>query len=545
MNKPITVERIPIVSIQKDEKNARAHSARNMEAIKASLKEFGQQRPIIIDREGKVVAGNGTLDAALALGWTEIDVTRTDLVGTRARAYALADNRTAELAAWNDEALAAALAEIENDESLDSACTGFDPAEIEAAVSKLLGDGEKDAEAEDLGPVPNLPENCRIIQGDVLEVLRTLPADSVHCVVTSPPYWGLRDYGIEGQIGLEKTPEEFIAKLVEIFREVRRVLHPSGTCWVNMGDCYASNQHGSGGPSEKQLSNAGSRFYSVKFELGNGLKQKDLVGQPWALAFALRADGWYLRSDIIWHKPNPMPESVTDRPTKSHEYVFLLTKNEKYFFDQEAVREASVYGRDVDPSKFNGVGGVNKNPTPRDSPARNNDPLAGRNLRDVWTIATEPFPGSHFATYPRKLVEPCVKAGTSLKGCCPKCGAMWEREVEDSEEYAKKKAKAIEKRGTSGIRSNDAESLGCTRGTSNPSISAVHVTTGWSPSCSCDSGDPVPCTVLDPFCGSGTTGVVAYTHGRKFIGIELNPKYVEIAHRRIVDGIEPEEASLA
>lgn len=224
--------------------------------------------------------------------------------------------------------------------------------------------------------------------GDCREVLASLPAESVNCVVTSPPYWGLRDYGVAGQFGLEATPEEYVANMVAVFREVRRVLLDYGTLWLNLGDSYG--------------------------------EQKQLVGIPWRVAFALQADGWYLRSDIIWSKPNPMPESVTDRPTKAHEYVFLLTKSPRYFYDVEAVREPNVTvgdrregnGRHAYDGKWDGTGNdgtqqafVTINP-------------AGRNRRSVWTIATKPYPGAHYAVMPEALVEPCVLAG------CPKGGTV-------------------------------------------------------------------------------------------------------------------------
>lgn len=286
-----------------------------------------------------------------------------------------------------------------------------------------------------------------IVQGDCLEQLKNLPDQSVHCCVTSPPYFGLRDYGVEGQLGIEETPEEYVAKMVEVFREVKRVLRKDGTLWLNLGDSYASKRN---------------------TVVGN-LKPKDLVGIPWMVAFALRADGWYLRSDCIWHKPNPMPESVTDRPTKAHEYIFLLSKSPKYYYDYEAIKEqAATEGRikKCGPGSHAGTDRVpckqkkqdlvgNRQYTGFNERWRNR-PVKGRNKRTVWTVATQPFAEAHFAVYPPKLIEPCVLAG------CPVGG-----------------------------------------------------------------------TVLDPFCGSGTTGLVAEQWRREFIGIELNPEYIEIAKRRL------------
>jgi DNA modification methylase len=308
-----------------------------------------------------------------------------------------------------------------------------------------------------------------ILHGDSLTILKTLPDESVHCCVTSPPYWGLRDYGVDGQLGLEKTPQEYVAKMVEVFREVRRILRKDGTCWLNVGDSYCGSgkeSSNTGVISQKQASNAGSR----RAAYADGLKPKDLCLIPFWLAIALQEDGWWVRSDIIWAKPNPMPESVTDRPTKSHEYMFLLTKSAKYYFDQEAVREplqpstlndiriGCMTGR---PNKkahqliqngTHGSGGIG-DPTKTRAELLNPN---GRNIRTVWTIPTQPTPEAHFATFPEALIVPCIKAG------CPESG-----------------------------------------------------------------------TVLDPFFGSGTTGIVAKKLQRKYIGIELNGEYIKIAERRI------------
>jgi DNA modification methylase len=381
----------------------------------------------------------------------------------------------------------------------------------------------------------------QILEGDCSIRLRELAAGSVQCVVTSPPYWGLRDYGIPGQLGLESTPEEYITKMVEVFREVRRVLRDDGTVWLNMGDCYAgSTPVGEAIHDYKSTRNLRMAERGTVETKGThtgrpavaGLKVKDLVGLPWRLAFALQADGWYLRSDIIWAKPNPMPESVTDRPTKAHEYVFLLTKSARYFYDADAVREPHIAGTH---SRGNGgqkrgldgdfrksgagakVGGWNELP-PTENPA-------GRNLRSVWNIPTEPFPEAHFATFPKKLVEPCIKAGTSEKGCCPECGAAWLRNV------------AVDQvpdngGGTASRKIQKASLVGGGEGWFGKRTRRIAETTGWTPTCS-HTIDPIPCTVLDPFAGSGTTGVVALRLGRSFIGIELSPEYARMARERI------------
>jgi len=294
-----------------------------------------------------------------------------------------------------------------------------------------------------------------ILCGDSLAMLKTLPDASVRCCITSPPYWGLRDYGHEGQIGLERTPDEYVARIVEVFREVRRVLKDDGTLWLNLGDSYASNSHTQSTPKAYggRFGEAGGSGRSVVETeritvrrpdgWTTGLKPKDLVGIPWRVAFALQADGWYLRQDIIWHKPNPMPESVTDRCTKAHEYVFLLTKAERYYFNAKAISERAT-GAGVEASG----NGTADSVTVKDT----------RNKRSVWAITAKPFSGAHFAVMPEELALTCALAGSA-------------------------------------------------------------------------HGD----TILDPFSGAGTVGVVATKTGRKYVGIELNPEYVQIAERRIYE----------
>ncbi len=319
----------------------------------------------------------------------------------------------------------------------------------------------------------------RIIQGDALEVLKTLESESVDCVITSPPYFGLRDYGVAGQLGLEETPDEFIEKLVGMFSEVRRVLKKEGTLWCNLGDSYNGNKTG----NTETKKNPKKVTDTFKKKLWGVLKPKDMMGIPWRVAFALQADGWYLRQDIIWAKPNPMPESVTDRCTKSHEYIFLLSKSQTYFFDSEAIKEKAIGGQISRPSgwatgsdhtavawntsdkrkKFDKrmagggtnikghSGNIKSDGTPFDYA------VSGmRNRRSVWNINPHPFAEAHFATFPEKLVEPMILAG------CPKGG-----------------------------------------------------------------------TVLDPFSGAATTGVVAKKFGRNYIGIELSEKYCELSRKRL------------
>jgi DNA modification methylase len=394
-----------------------------------------------------------------------------------------------------------------------------------------------------------------VICADVLEGLATLRSASVQTVVTSPPYWGLRDYGNAGQLGLEPTPEAYVERMVEVFRAVRRVLRDDGTVWLNLGDSYggeAGNTRGEGAGGGKAR---GEQVFGAAIggKAKAGTRSKDLVGIPWRVAFALQADGWYLRSDIIWAKPNPMPESVTDRPTKSHEYVFLLSKSARYFWDADAVREPHMFPSQSrtmphlgqrDATQPGNTLQLRPDHTPENHPA-------GRNIRSVWNIATEPFPGAHFATFPKKLVEPCVKAGTSERGCCDKCGAPWARVVVG--DPSEPQRENYHGQGVVPVHRGGGDRPG--------GYYPERKTVGWGPSCEHDAGDrvgqqppspsapgldsgpdgfgherrPVPCIVLDPFCGSGTVGLVAARLGRSFVGIELNPEYAEMARNRIRD----------
>ena len=412
-----------------------------------------------------------------------------------------------------------------------------------------------------------------------------IPDNSVDCVVTSPPYWGLRDYGTaswEGgdescdhlaiphrtqtgfnerwhgkefasnkqgslrepykgscgkcgavrkdqQLGLEETPEEYCATMVAVFREVWRVLKPTGTVWLNLGDSYASQPAGNKDSSfsDKQVSNLGSHIRRNVSTMASGLKAKDLVGIPWRMAFALQADGWYLRSDIIWSKPNPMPESVTDRPTKAHEYVFLLTKSPRYYYDADAIREKAEYGRKMNPLSDlkSGIENGDGHRSGLDSGSQTYwDPSYGRNKRTVWEIPTQPYPEAHFATYPEKLVEPCILAGTSEKGVCSECGKPWERLVEASggtigkawHDHTNDLARGM--RDYSGGKATDG------------TYKREHI--GWQPTCECNA-DTVPATVLDPFAGSGTTMAVAQRLGRRGIGTDISEEYLQLAEKRL------------
>ena len=367
--------------------------------------------------------------------------------------------------------------------------------------------------------------HLQILTGDCRERLADIPDGSVHCVVTSPPYWGLRDYGCEGQIGLEETPDAYVARMVEVFREVRRVLRSDGTCWVNLGSSYA----GGGGfcataptTATSKSGKYGTTGAAMK-SAGDvpGFKPKDMVPIPWMVAMALRADGWYLRQDIIWHKPNPMPESVTDRCTKAHEYLFLLTKSARYFYDAEAVKEevTSEYSIKRNASTPRFVGNKRNPQSASDFVNRNYDTASGRNRRSVWTITTKPYPGSHFAVMPPALVEPCIKAGSSEEGCCPVCGGQWERVVKRETRNTRpgRKQKGAPDRNDGGIPFRPETTV---------------QTLGWQPTCQCPDHEPTPCTILDPFGGSGTTAEVALKLGRRAILIELNPEYIHLAKDR-------------
>lgn len=432
-------------------------------------------------------------------------------------------------------------------------------------------------------------DSVRIFHGDCREVLKRLPAESVHCCVTSPPYWGLRTYGSEpvvwggsgdcehewrpapaattkiatqgntettkhpslaaqpkppgghycqrcgawaGELGLEPTPDEYVEHIVEVFREIRRVLRPDGTVWLNLGDSYASGKPGGGLASLGQRRKvAGAHPLNRGNKSGLGLKPKDLVGIPWRCAFALQADGWWLRSDIVWCKRNPMPESVRDRPTKAHEYVFLLAKSQRYYYDAEAIREPNSEGSierfgitDEGQTRTWNTANNKRNDrydgTKSAAPFRDHVPT-GRNRRTVWTIATQPFPGDHFATFPEALVTPCVLAGTSQAGACPECGAPWERVVE---KVGKEKVRNGE-----GPNKKVLASWGKAGSSSSfvTGYKSTLETAGWRPTCQHDH-EPIPCVVLDPFHGSGTTGRVAVKHRRRYVGIELNVDYIAL-----------------
>jgi DNA modification methylase len=453
-----------------------------------------------------------------------------------------------------------------------------------------------------------------IRQGDCRDVLATLPAESVQCCVTSPPYYGLRDYGTgtwsggdaacehlraatkvspsstlrldgrehlgpyvgekatrvglpftdicgkcgatrtDSQIGLEQTPDAYVAELVAVFREVRRVLRPDGVLFLNLGDSYASGMKGGGGGGAssglmrdgRDEAGRASKFAAVarqhyeprRFDIGEA-KPKDLLMIPARVALALQADGWWLRSDIIWHKPNPMPESVSDRPTSAHEHVFLLAKSARYYWDAEAVAEVAIGASGGAPLKARDLS--------RGPVANGNSGLSSgwsgsssRNCRSVWTIASHSFPDAHFATFPPELAERCIRAGSSERGCCASCKAPRVRVVERGKpDLAHQRASGGDPRGEyHGTSTKDHAAHGVQDASAVKArilAGMVHKeTTGWAASCACDAA-VVPCTVLDPFAGAFTTPLAADRLRRHAIGIELNADYCAMARRRLVD----------
>jgi len=432
-----------------------------------------------------------------------------------------------------------------------------------------------------------------ILRGHVLDVLRTLPGNSVQCVVTSPPYWGLRAYGTEpqvwggspdhqhewtptsprrmrdsddasgeiqrahsgasydaqggeacacgawrGELGLESTPEAFVDHLASVFDEVRRVLRADGTLWLNLGDTYATHPSGLTGEKRWKASTLANRDFTGHEQAGQmdkrapGLKPKDLVGIPWRAAFELQRRGWWLRSDCVWAKPNPMPESVSDRPTRSHEYVFLLTKSERYFYDADAVR--TPYAQSTMPEIGEKYAGVSTKAfrqyraqdasDAKRSMVRSLERHGGANLRSAWWIPTQPYPEAHFATFPKTLPEICIRAGTSERGACPACGLPWARDI---------RAEG----GTIGRDWHPDKSLlkGRVQGIAVPGSNDGtyrRIDLGFRQECGCPQSPPEPCVVLDPFAGSGTVLAVARSLGRRSLGIELSSEYVLLARKR-------------
>jgi len=461
--------------------------------------------------------------------------------------------------------------------------------------------------------LPTEDEPAVLVQGDAGAALRGLPDGCVQTCCTSPPYYGLRDYGtgeweggdpacdhrettamrqaksrasstlggsretchgshvakaecgkcgarrLDRQVGLEDSPAGYADRLVEVFREVRRVLHSTGTVWLNLGDSYTSGGRTYRDPGQSKLHPAftGDHTAATRWRPADppGLKPKDLMGVPWRLAFALQADGWYLRAGLPWVKRNSMPESVTDRPANALEYVFLLSKSERYFYDAAAVRVGALQPEGV-PARtgqhksevFNhgGTLGTNQGATTRNR--RNTDPFfeSWQGLYDdgdplAFIVNPVPSDFAHFAMWPPKLVEPMVRAGTSEKGCCPTCRAPWRRQTVRDRKPTRP-GKAVKYLPKSDGDAATAETAGWNRpnviGNRDPQRHCTLIqTTGWEPGCKCPAHEPAPCIVLDPFCGSGTTGAVAAQLGRLFVGIDLNPEYLELARKRLAEPV--------
>lgn len=430
---------------------------------------------------------------------------------------------------------------------------------------------------------------AKIILGDVRTALRKIEEASVQTVITSPPYWGLRDYGTasyeggdpncehsismntkwndpkrgtdvlrpevsnrgkssdachkcgatrtDSQLGLEPKPEDYVENMVGVFREIWRVLRDDGTVWLNLGDTYSAQRwsgNGAGQPMNKMKD--GHRDINPVKE--SGLPDKNLVGIPWRVALALQADGWYLRQDIIWNKPNPMPESVADRCTKSHEYVFLLTKSPKYFFDNEAIKEiATGYDGRKDTLLKGSPKYADKQLVPNQSGQsfastpherwKFVDGVPMRNKRSVWTINTKPFKGAHFAVMPEALVEPCLLAGIPQGGCCSICRTPYVRDIKKGE-----RTKLDRREHTLNVIPG-RDKISKLQSVAMESVPKEFL--GWIQNCKCEGSEPAPSLALDPFTGSGTVAVVALRNNCNFVGTELNPEYVKIAEKRIID----------
>ena len=387
------------------------------------------------------------------------------------------------------------------------------------------------------------------LQGNCLDKIQELDDNSIDCVVSSPPYWGLRDYGVEGQLGLEKTYQEHIKNIVEIFRAMKPKLKETATIWLNYGDSYAATVNGT---KVKDIKNDDRGFVDKPFSTIQGvLKPKDLVMIPNRIAIALQDDGWWIRSEIIWHKPNPMPESVKDRPTSAHEKIWLITKSKKYYYDADAIRvpqkqdSIARAGRDVwknnktDSGNYSipNVDSAKKlNQKVLDTVAEGKIPMA--NKRNVWTVTTKPFKGAHFATFPKDLIEPCIKAGCPEK-ICVECGKPYIRKIKIgnyNKEYQKSCGGNVDGKytgkSTKNYKGAKAQNPSETKKRILESL-REKIDLGLHKNCECNTQDYKPGIVLDPFGGSGTTGIVSKHLKRKAILIELNEEYISIAKKRI------------
>lgn len=366
----------------------------------------------------------------------------------------------------------------------------------------------------------------KIIIGDNRKTLRKLRAESIQTCITSPPYWGLRDYGHSDQLGQEPTPEEYVHNMVLLFREISRVLREDGTVWLNLGDTYISNpaKGRSGSGKNAQYLGGTSATLQTRAQHKSDIPAKNLVGIPWRVAFALQADGWYLRQEIIWHKPNAMPEAVRDRCTRNHEHLFLLTRNSRYYFDYYTIQTKATT---TSPGGFVTKAASKRKGTGLES-TKDYIPTGRSNKRTVWTIPTARYPDSHFAVFPEELAETCIRAGSSAMGCCAHCGTPLRRILED-ERIATRPAHKTKTAGKSSA----------VMGNRDPQRHETLVRhKGWEAGCHCASAleTPRPCKVLEPFGGSGTTAEVACRLGRDVAICELNPDYIPLIRKRIAAG---------
>lgn len=393
-----------------------------------------------------------------------------------------------------------------------------------------------------------------IYQGDVRDGLRSLADESVQCVVTSPPYWALRDYGVEGQIGLEPTVQEYVANMVDVFREVRRVLRKDGTFFVNIGDTYAAS--GKDRTPDQACAKSGlsgsldNQYASLKQQsrLGIGFKPKDRIGVPHRLAFAMQDDGWWFRDEIIWHKPAPMPESTRDRTTKAHEFIFMFSKSPRYYYDMTVASESAIGATPGNKTHKGAEAYANGDEKHRTKVGLTSmSAVELRQPRSVWKIATQPLKLAHFAAYPPELVRRCLIAGMSEKGCCPTCGAPWGRLTEkqrvatrpgENTKTPGRNSRFFQDRDVNHGDEYKADRYALEVGNRDAQRHVTTtVTTGWVPTCKCPSHEPIPCTVLDPFHGAGTTACVAKRMGFNYVGCELNPEYVAMSIERLATPI--------
>ena len=385
----------------------------------------------------------------------------------------------------------------------------------------------------------------KFLQGNCLDKITELEDNSIDCVVSSPPYFGLRDYGVDGQFGLEKTYQDYIANTVKVFETFKPKLKDTATIWWNVGDSYSSGSRKTTTlqtvrkPKSNEISKSKQKYLDgliVRPAIQTGIKEKDLLMIPNRVAIALQDAGWYIRSEIIWHKPNPMPESVRDRPTSAHEKIWLITKSKKYYYDADAVREP-CQDETIRRMTLGNKGKVGKNKNSTGWKQLNHywgseqsviDANKGRNRRNVWTITTKPFKGAHFATFPKDLIEPCIKAGCPEK-VCVKCGIPYisnYKKTDNNENFIQTKGYDTPNIKKGGVRLNKN---GTSPHFNPPTIEFLNL----KKNCNCKTDEFKSGVVLDPFGGSGTTGIVAKSLNRKAILIELNPDYIEIAKKRM------------